>query len=159
MRLPISKSTLVLSLVMVSAVVSTHWVRLNLSSSMPYGLYRLKPVPALLTHGLLVIVPVPDSVSPWHTAWVPLLKTISGLPGDTVCHHEHILYVNSVDFGPLYNEAHGHLLPHIGEGCFVVPVERVFLANPTKKSLDGRYFGLTPIASLTAQAVPLLTWR
>jgi hypothetical protein len=35
----------------------------------------------------------------------------------------------------------------------------VFLASPVPRSLDGRYLGATPIAALTAQAAPLLSWR
>jgi len=35
----------------------------------------------------------------------------------------------------------------------------VFLASTQPKSLDSRYFGMTPMATLTARAVPLWTWR
>ena len=40
------RSSLVLGVLILTAVVSTRWVRLNLSASLPYGLYRMKAVPA-----------------------------------------------------------------------------------------------------------------
>jgi len=86
-----------------------------------------------------------------------LLKPIVGLPGDCVCHRDHTLYVNGADFGPVYQEAHGRPLPHI-EGCQTIQTGEVFLASPAPRSLDSRYFGVVPMADLTAQAVPLVTW-
>jgi type IV secretory pathway protease TraF len=150
---------LVLGGLVLAAVVSTRWIRLNLSPSVPRGVYRLAPVPAALTHGHLVVLPVPVSLRPWQRRWVPLLKPVAAVAGETVCHLQHTLYVHGVDFGPIYREAHGHALPQIAEGCFVVPEAHVFLASLTPKSLDARYFGPTPVQALTAQALPLLTWR
>src|SRR5438105_13676842 len=43
-------------------------------------------------------------------------------------------------------------------GCVRVPAGAVFLASPAPRSLDGRYFGMTPVADITARAMPLLTW-
>jgi type IV secretory pathway protease TraF len=152
-------SSLVLGGLILAAVVSTRWVRLNLSPSLPYGLYRLAAIRAPLTRGTLVVLPVPRSLRPWHAAWVPLLKPVAGVAGDVVCHRDHTLFVNSVDFGPVYETAHGKPLPHIAAGCVVVPDAHVFLASPAPKSLDGRYVGATPVRTLTAQALPLWTWR
>ena len=44
-------------------------------------------------------------------------------------------------------------------GCLTVQPGEVFLASQTPRSLDGRYFGMTRIRDLTAQAVPLWIWR
>jgi len=81
------------------------------------------------------------------------------MPGDGVCHLDHTLYVNGVDFGPVYVSAHGMALPQMDAGCFVVPAGQVFLASPAPRSLDARYFGPVAVAALTAQALPLFTWR
>jgi type IV secretory pathway protease TraF len=151
--------SLVLGGLVLAAVLSTRWVRLNLSPSVPRGLYRLAPVRQPLRPGHLVVLPVPPRLRPWHPGWVPLLKPIAGLAHDVVCHRDHTLFVKSVDFGPVYQEAHGQPLPQIAEGCFVVPAGHVFLASPVPRSLDGRYLGATPIAALTAQALPLFPWR
>ena len=42
-------------------------------------------------------------------------------------------------------------LPHLDAGCQTVPEGMVFLASQAPKSLDGRYLGMTPVATLTAQ--------
>jgi conjugative transfer signal peptidase TraF len=152
-------SSLVLGGLILATVVSTRWVRLNLSPSVPCGLYRLTAIHAPLTRGTLVVLPVPARVRPWQAAWVPLLKPIAGVAGDVVCHTEHTLFVHGTDFGPVYQVAHGQPLPQIAEGCLRVQEGDVFLASPAPKSLDSRYFGPVPVTSLTALAIPLLTWR
>lgn len=101
----------------------------------------------------------PAVIHPWWPWYVPLLKPVAGVVGDTVCVVEHRLVVNGADYGVVYQDAHGLRLPQMAEGCMVVPERQVFLASPTPKSLDGRYLGMTPVAALTAQAVPLWTWR
>src|SRR5437879_12376877 len=118
MRLP-TRGMVALCGVLVASVVSTHWVRLNISPSAPLGLYRLARVPAHLDHGMLVVLPVPRSVQHVWSSWVPLLKPIAGLAGDRVCHQENVLYVNGADFGPVLREAHGMPLPQL-QGCRVV---------------------------------------
>jgi type IV secretory pathway protease TraF len=153
------RSSLVLGGLVLAAVLSTRWVRLNLSPSLPYGLYRLAALRAPLTRGTLVVLPVPRSLRPWHAAWVPLLKPVAGVAGDTVCHRHHTLYVNGIAFGPVYQAAHGQPLPQIAEGCLMVQEGDVFLASPAPNSLDGRYTGPVPLTALTAQAFPLSTWR
>ena len=53
------RSSLVLGVLVLTAVVSTRWVRLNLSPSVPRGLYRLAAVPAEVARGTLVVLPCP----------------------------------------------------------------------------------------------------
>ena len=152
------RSSLVLGGLVLAAVLSTRWLRLNVSPSVPYGLYRLAPLTRPLARGTLVVLPVPRSVRPWHARWVPLLKPVAAVAGDLVCLWDHGLCVAGQWYGPLWREAAGRPLPQI-RGCFRVPEGAVFLASPLPTSLDGRYFGVTPLATLTAQAMPVLTWR
>ena len=152
-------SSLVLGGLVLAAVVSPRWVRLHLSPSVPYGLYRLTALGAPLARGTLVVLPVLACVQPWHNRWVPLLKPIAGLPGDTVCHRDHTLFVNGADFGQVLREAHGQSLPQIAEGCLVVQPGHVLLASAVPGSLDGRSCGMPAVSTLTARATPLLTWR
>ena len=77
--------TRVLGGLVLAAVLSTRWVRLNCSPSMPYGLYRLTAVREPLARGTLVVLPVPAEVRPWHTRWQPLLKPVAAIGGDVVC--------------------------------------------------------------------------
>ena len=80
------RSSLVLGVLVLTAVVSTRWVRLNLSPSVPVGLYRLTAVPAEVSRGTLVVLPVPARVHHVWPSWIPLLKPVAGVPGDVVCH-------------------------------------------------------------------------
>jgi type IV secretory pathway protease TraF len=153
-----SRRTLVLCGCLLTAVVSTRWVRLNVSPSVPYGLYLLRPVPAPLPRGMLVVLPVPASVRPWHSRLLPVLKPVAGIPGDVICAVDDILYVNDADFGPILREAHGQPLPHF-TGCLVVQDDEVFLASAVPQSLDSRYDGPVTVEALTAHALPLWTWR
>jgi type IV secretory pathway protease TraF len=107
---------------------------------------------------MLVLTPVPASVQPWRSRWTPLLKPVAALAGEEVCVHQGELWVAGQGYGPIYLEAEGKPLPQF-DGCHVVPEGAVLLASTQPKSLDGRYFGMTPMAELTAQAVPLWVWR
>jgi conjugative transfer signal peptidase TraF len=148
----------VLGVLVLAAMVSTRWVRLNLSPSLPYGLYRLTAIREPLTRGTLVVLPVPACVRPWHAAWVPLLKPVAAVAGDLVCVDDEGLWVAGVPYGRVYAQARGQALPQL-TGCHQVGADEVFLASGRPHSLDGRYFGMTPRQALTAQAIPMWTWR
>jgi type IV secretory pathway protease TraF len=150
-------SSLVLGGLVLAAVVSTRWVRLNLSPSVPRGVYRLASISPPLARGTLVVLPVPAAVRPWHSRWAPLLKPVAAVAGDEVCTWEAGLWVQGQWYGPVYQEAGGAPLPRL-RGCLRLEPGEVFLASQAPRSLDGRYFCPTPVAALTAQALPLLTW-
>src|SRR5262249_26258066 len=105
------RSSLVLGVLVLAAVVSTRWVRVNVAPSAPYGLYRRAAVAPPLARGTLVVLPVPPAVQRWHSAWLPLLKPIAALPGDLVCTGEVGLWIEGQDYGPVYPEAGGAPLP------------------------------------------------
>ncbi len=152
------RSSLVLGVLVLAAVVSTRWVRLNLSPSVPRGLYLLRAVMLPLPHGTLVLLPAPASIHPWWPTSTPLLKPVAAIAGEEVCGIWDHLWVQGEWYGPVYTEADGKPLPHL-EGCVVVPEGAVFLASKKPRSLDGRYFGMTRVRDLTAQAIALWTWR
>ena len=152
------RSSLVLGVLVLAAVVSIRWVRLNLSPSVPVGLYRLERLAPPLARGTLVILSPPASIRPWWRSLASLLKPVAAVAGEEVCGVEGTLFIHGEAYGPIYTEADGKPLPHL-DGCQVVPEGTVFLASTQPKSLDGRYFGVTPIADLTARAVALWTWR
>ena len=139
-------------------VASLPWVRLNLSSSLPRGLYRLHAVPATISRGMLVVVAVPAALRPWYTARAPLLKPVAGVAGDMLTIQDDHLYVNEQDYGPIYHQVAGQVLP-----LLVVPQQipagEVCLASPAPRSLDCRYFSTTPIATIRAVATPFWLWE
>jgi len=134
--------------------------RLNVSRSVDLGLYRLHGVPIVLSRGQLVVIPLPDSVRAWHSPSLPIIKTISGLAGDTVCVTTDGLWVEGQYYGAILGDAAGQALPHpLGDGCTVVPNGYVFLASTVERSLDGRYMGFTNVEDLTTTATPVWTWK
>ena len=157
-RAPRARSSLVFGVLVLAAVVSTRWVRLNCSPSVPRGVYRLAAVSPPLARGTLVLLPVPPAVQRWHRPWQPLVKPVAAVAGDLVCTGEAGLWIAGQAYGPVYPEAGGAPLPRL-QGCVRVPAGTVFLASPAPRSLDGRYFGMTPVATITARAIPILTWR
>jgi conjugative transfer signal peptidase TraF len=140
-------------------VLSLGWLRLNVSASVPLGLYRLHRVPASLERGMLVVLPVPAAVQAFHSRWLPLLKPIAGLPGDEVCVGDEGFVVNGRHFGPVLPESGGRPVPSMGLGCVTVEPASVIVATETPRSLDSRYFGPVRITDLSAVATPVLTWK
>ena len=143
---------------LVAALVGTGWSRLTISPRVPYGLYRLTAVPSPLLRGTFVLVPVPQTMQGVWSAWLPLLKPVAAVAGEMVCVREGALWVGQQWYGPVLREARGRPLPQL-DGCVLLQAEEVFLASRAPGSLDGRYFGPTSIATLTAQSLPVLTWR
>ena len=157
------RRTRVLAGLILAAVLSTRWVRLNISPSVPVGLYRLTAVQAPLARGTLVVLPVPARVQAWHTAWLPLLKPVGAVEDDLVCSVAtglgfDELWMAGEDYGPALHEFHGQTLPHL-QGCVLIQPGEVFLASHAPHSFDSRYFSTVKVTALTAQAIPVLTWR
>jgi type IV secretory pathway protease TraF len=82
-------------------VCSLPWVCLNISPSVPLGLYRLHHVPDTLTYGQLMLIDVPIALAPWWPRKTPLLKPVAGLPGDVLTIREGHFYINATDCGPV----------------------------------------------------------
>jgi len=158
MRLP-TRGTLVLCVGLVAVAVSTRWVRLNISPSVPLGLYVLRPVRARVHRGDLVVVPVPLSVQHVWSRWIPLLKPVAAVAGDVVCSSDTTLSVHDADYGPIFQDANGMPLPHIAIGCQVIPEGALFLASPIVRSVDSRYYGAVRATDIAAVAFPIAIWR
>ena len=105
----------------------------NATASTPIGLYTLRPVGQL--HALeLVAARLPEPIANvladggFLPKGVPLLKRVMALPGQTVCRSGDAITVDAVDVGAAHDRDH-----------------------------LGRYFGLLPVSSIVARAVPLWT--
>lgn len=135
----------------------------NATASTPIGLYALHPVGELRDLEL-VAVGLPEPIASllagggFLPEGVRLLKHVMALPGQTVCRSGEAITVDAVDVGAAHDRDHlGRPLPR-WSGCHTLKPGEVFLMNPTvSDSLDGRYFGSLPVASILARAVPLWT--
>jgi conjugative transfer signal peptidase TraF len=135
----------------------------NATASTPTGLYVLRPVGPLRSLELVALRP-PEPIASYLAdggflpKGVPLLKHVMAMPGQTVCRAGDAVTIDHVEVGAAQTRDHlGRPLPR-WSGCRTLQPSEVFLMNPTvPDSLDGRYFGPLPIASIVARAVPLWT--
>lgn len=153
-----TRGTAILGTAVLSLVIASHWFKVNISPSVPYGLYRITrtAVASDITPGTIVMFPTPTVIAPL-IPYRSLLKPVAAGPGGVACVVQQHLYIGSIDYGIVYDETHGTPLPHI-TGCLVVPPAHIFPASTIPKSLDGRYYGPLPFTTITGIAQPILTW-
>lgn len=152
------------SLVAVSTYVDTPtmWIW-NASASTPIGLYAVQPIERLEVADL-VAVDAPEPMSNFLAdggylpPGVPLLKRVLGLPGQEVCRVGRTIMVDRIEMGETREtDRFGRSMPD-WQGCRRIADGEVFLMNwEVSDSLDGRYFGPLPAASIIGRAVPLWT--
>ena len=147
-------------------------VRLNVSPSVPLGLYRMVDEP--VARGVLVVACVPPDAArlardrgyltagscPGGTR--PILKRLGAVPGDIVDLDADGVAVNGVRLpksATAARDTHDRPLPHAPWGRTVTPPGEAWLfATETTPSWDSRYFG--PVALDHVHAVrPVLTLR
>ena len=121
----------------IAAASAVDWpLRLiwNATASAPIGFYTVEPADALDVPELVAVMP-PEPLAAFMVErgyiarGVPLLKRVVGLPGQRVCRTGRTITVNGIEMGEALE----------------------------RDSLDGRYFGPIPAASVIGRAVPLWT--
>jgi conjugative transfer signal peptidase TraF len=137
------------------------WLIWNASASVPIGLYAVDII--IDVHaGELVVVRPPEPLALFladrgHLPLrVPLLKHVAAVAGQTVCRIGRSVTVDTIEMGDARErDGRGRSLP-VWQGCRVISQDEVFLMNPwSADSLDGRYFGPLPAASIGGRAIPL----
>ncbi|MGA7752029.1 MAG: S26 family signal peptidase [Candidatus Sulfotelmatobacter sp.] len=136
----------------------------NASASVPVGLYYVQPEERLAVMDLVVVTP-PEPVAQllaerdYLPRGVPLLKSVLALPGQTVCRKHLAIMIDGVVMSFARERDHqGRPLPD-WQGCRRIAEGEVFLMNwQSADSLDGRYFGPLPAASILGCAAPLWTF-
>ena len=150
----------------IAAASAVDWpLRLiwNATASAPIGFYTVEPAGALDVPELVAIMP-PEPLADFMVErgyiarGVPLLKRVLGLPGQRVCRAGRTITVDGIEMGEaLERDSLGRDLP-VWQGCRVIGDDQLFLMNwEVRDSLDGRYFGPIPAASVIGRAVPLWT--
>jgi len=138
------------------------WLVWNATASAPVGLYRLSPdAPEL---GDFALAEAPASARKlaaergYLPADVPLVKRIAAAQGDTVCADGDRILINGEFVARrLSADSKQRVLP-AWTGCRTLGPGDVFLLMATvPASFDGRYFGVTPRASLIGKLVPVWT--
>jgi conjugative transfer signal peptidase TraF len=135
----------------------------NASASVPIGLYSVHPARHPIVAALAVAYP-PEPLAGWLAQrhylprGVPLIKPVLALNGQTVCRVGPLITVDGRETGVAHEkDRSGRALPS-WQGCRLIGHSEIFLMNPHEPaSLDGRYFGPLPIASVAGLAEPLWT--
>ena len=135
----------------------------NATASAPIGFYTVEPADALDVPELVAVMP-PEPLAAFMAergyiaGGIPLLKRVVGLSGQRVCRNGSTVTVDGIEMGEaLERDSLGRDLP-IWQGCRVIGDDQLFLMNwEVRDSLDGRYFGPIPAASVIGRAVPLWT--
>lgn len=148
----------------INSMTGPHFL-LNLSSSEPLGIYRLRPFNGTLRRGEIVWMKAPQKAGAfiYERGWLPrgwpLLKHVMAVPGDTFCITDTTLTVNGALVGPVTDrDRKGQPLPRI-RGYFDVSAGSFLpVATNIANSFDGRYFGTVPASSIIAIATPVVTF-
>ena len=131
----------------------------NRTASAPEGLYWLRDEP--FTKGRWVVLSARSVPAEWAEArgyvgkdW-PLLKRVSGVPGDEICRKGVDVFINDQPVATaLLSDEKGRDLP-TWDGCITLRNGELFLLSPHPSSLDGRYFGPVSEADILGVAAPL----
>ena len=133
----------------------------NASSSVPIGFYRVRVGGAVSSGDLAVVAPPPTIASfldkgGYLPLGLPLLKRVAALPGQTVCRTGDTISIdgNAVAVAQTSDRL-GRALP-VWTGCRTLAADQLFFLNADREdSLDGRYFGPLPAATVIGQATPM----
>lgn len=135
----------------------------NASTSVPVGLYAVASVAAIEVGDLVAVQPPGDLATflderGYLPRGVPLIKRVLALPGTEVCRRDATIIAYDHAYGKARpRDRFGRNLPQ-WQGCRVLADGEVFLMNwDASDSLDGRYFGPLPLASITARVTPVWT--
>jgi conjugative transfer signal peptidase TraF len=158
MRPCLLTAILAIAALLISTAITPLYI-LNLSHSVPVGLYRLKgPSPQ---RGDFAVIQLGE---PWRNlaqsrgyllskAW--LIKPVAALAGDSVCRSGREISINGrISAIAQLRDEKGRLLPK-WDGCKALAQDEMFLLSDVDGSFDGRYFGVTPRSALIAKAAPV----
>ena len=117
-------------------------LRLNMSPSVPCGVYLCLPLPAQLTPGMYVTFSAPEPYASLLPSRLPLVKRLRSVPGMT------------------WTPAYGGLLEEGENGVQPILVRegQVIVEGDHPRSLDSRYMGPIPRQALRWRLIPLFTW-
>lgn len=156
------------------AIVVVTWLaglRVNVSGSMPIGLYHVsRGAPA---KGAMVLACLPESVAVFARsrgyvpsgrcpgATAPIGKMVLAMAGDSVQVTDTGLIVNGEQVQntkPLAVDGSSRPIPRFPDGTYVVGADEIWLYSPySKRSFDSRYFGPLPLNCVLSRVSRLLT--
>jgi conjugative transfer signal peptidase TraF len=147
--------------------------RVNMTASMPLGLWRVTPAPPQITRGMIVVYCLEDRptaemalqrgyISPGRcpSGTEPLFKPVVAIPGDVVTVTPSGISVNGsllTSSSPLTADPAGRPLAGALGEFQVSPGEVWVLSHYSMLSFDSRYSGPVRTDNITGVASPVLT--
>jgi conjugative transfer signal peptidase TraF len=147
-------------------------LRVNFTTSMPLGIYRLEALPSNgFARGMFVVTCAPAAAAavgrdrgylargPCSGDTEPLLKVVAGVPGDEVTVSTPGVAVNGCvlpNSAPLAFDRSDRPLKAWPLGRYHLAPNQLWLYADNPRSWDSRYWGPAAAASILARAVPLL---
>jgi len=174
MKLPVLLLSPVLSLFLLALVGGLAGYCINLTASMPLGIWKKSP---LVQRGSYVAACIPPDTEAAQIAhkrgylpsgkcpggFAPLLKQVEALPGDTVLLTDEAVYINGLALPTSRTQAtdsQGRTLPSFPRGSYrVLPGLYWLFATTNPNSFDSRYFGPVPETSIVTSLVPVATFE
>jgi conjugative transfer signal peptidase TraF len=146
----------------------------NLTPSMPIGVYRLLPMDRPIARGDIVEICPPLQVvdillgegkthvwNPCDRGVSPLLKFVAAVGGNIVDLSDKAVVVNGVPLpgsATLPPRERHHTITQIARGRYVLRVGQLWLWTPYARSWDSRYFGPVPSVGVRGFARPVFVW-
>ena len=132
----------------------------NATASAPIGLYAVQPDPRPKIGELVVVRPDP-MLARWMVERgyigrdVALVKRVAAVAGAHVCRSGPQVIINGRRAATALVHDHlGRALP-AWRGCETLGRGQLFVLNAAPASLDGRYFGPTPVTAVVGRALPI----
>ena len=163
-----------ISLLLLTAL-GVRWsgIRINLSSSIPEGLYRERGLSSQsLRRGDAVLACLPSHVArfgrergylprgPCPGGAMPVGKIVLALPGDSVLVDDDGLRVNGVRMAgsrPRHIDQRGRPLPQLAHATYLVGADQLWLGSRSEAGFDSRYFGPISTVTIVGSLLPLWT--
>lgn len=157
-------------------VIATFWLhgagfRLNLSSSIPWGIYRVSKTP-IVSGDIVEYCPPNQAIFQMAKArgyllsgfscpnfYSPIFKPIAAISGDEIIINEGGVWVNGVwlrNSKPSIKDAKGRALIPQNITKSNIPAGQILLVSSySARSFDGRYFGLVRATGIRAKLLAL----
>lgn len=158
--------------------IATFWIhaagyRLNLSSSIPWGIYKVSNTP--LVRGDIVEYCPPNNAIlrlakdrgyllngfSCPNFYSPIFKPIAAIAGDEIIINDGGVWVNGIwltNSNPSHKDGKGRVLIPQNILKSKVSEGQVFLISTySNRSFDGRYIGSVPAAGIKAKLLPIYT--
>ncbi|HZZ65960.1 MAG TPA: conjugative transfer signal peptidase TraF [Candidatus Baltobacteraceae bacterium] len=151
-----------------------HAFALNVTPSMPIGIYRIEPVRGPIRRGSLVAVCLGGpyaqlaarrgyaSQGSCARGEVALIKEVAGIPGDTVVQDVSHVAINGRDLASsrsFGSDSRGRSFAPLPASQFRLPPHYIWLYSARERGFDSRYFGPVPDSDVIGLGRALWTLR